>query len=331
MPRERLHFAMPRPVPPGLWRRTPPAVFPALLAGVLLATGWQGGVGAFALPQAAGDLPGGMALALAAFAALAYCAKLARRPAVLIEDLEVLPGQVGVPALALCLIVAAELIGAYWPGAGRVLLALGIGAQLGCLVALIAALARLPAARRRVSPAWHLCGSGLLLTASGAAALGWAGLAQPLAALGACAAVLIWWASLRQGRRERVPPPLRPLLALHLLPLAAGAGAAAALGWQGTASALAIAALVGGIGLGTRGRWLTESGFSSFWAAPAVALALIAKAWVMVWRLSGGEPVRLAAGTLLAAATLLVVPVLFLVLRDWARGRLPARSNAAVA
>ncbi|HRO14568.1 MAG TPA: hypothetical protein PLL33_05920, partial [Paracoccus sp. (in: a-proteobacteria)] len=63
MPRERLHFAMPRPVPPGLWRRVPPAVFPPILGALGLVLAWRGGVAAFALPPALADLLAGMAMA----------------------------------------------------------------------------------------------------------------------------------------------------------------------------------------------------------------------------------------------------------------------------
>ena len=60
-PRARLRFAMPRPVPPGLWRRVPPAIFPPILGAAGLALAWLGGVRAFALPPALAELMAGRA------------------------------------------------------------------------------------------------------------------------------------------------------------------------------------------------------------------------------------------------------------------------------
>ena len=43
------------------------------------------------------------------------------------------------------------------------------------------------------------------------------------------------------------------------------------------------------------------------------------------------ESHRLVAGGTLVVATLVVLPILFLVLKAWAQGRLAARTNAAIA
>ena len=56
-----------------------------------------------------------------------------------------------------------------------------------------------------------------------------------------------------------------------------------------------------------------------------------ASAWVALWMAAPGEAHRLIAGVLLVLATLTVLPVLALVMREWMQGRLPARSNAAIA
>ena len=61
---------------------------------------------------------------------------------------------------------------------------------------------------------------------------------------------------------------------------------------------------------------------------PAAATAGL---WVTLWSAVPSETHRIIAGILLAAATLVVVPILFLVLRAWAQGRLAVKSNAAIA
>ena len=111
MTRDRLHFAMPRPVPPGLWRRTPPAMFPPILGTLALALAWLGGAGAFGLPLGLAQMGAGMAVAVGLFAVTAYAVKLIRRPAVLADELTVLPGRTGVAAGVLSLYLLAALIG----------------------------------------------------------------------------------------------------------------------------------------------------------------------------------------------------------------------------
>ena len=109
MTRDRLHFAMPRPVPPGLWRRTPPAMFPPILGTLALALAWLGGAGAFGLPLGLAQMGAGMAVAVGLFAVTAYAVKLIRRPAVLAEELTVLPGRTGVAAGVPAVVPAASV------------------------------------------------------------------------------------------------------------------------------------------------------------------------------------------------------------------------------
>lgn len=332
MSRERLHFAMPRPVPPGRFRRVPPVMFLAVLAALELSLAWSAGAGAFALPAAAAQLLAGMIAALAGFGLFAYGCKLARRPSVLAEELAILPGRAGVGAAVLCLYLLAALIGAIMGViAGRVLLVLGLVFHAILLAALARVLGHGPAERRRVSPDWHLSLAGLAVAARSAVALDWPVLAAAVVLPAIVAALAIWALSLRQLLADRVPAPLRPLLALHLGPLAVLATVALGLGWTGTGAALAWIALCGVLAMALGGRWLLADGFSAFWGAPAFALAATASAWTGLWTAVPSEPHRIIAGLLLAAATLAVLPVFGMVLREWMRNRLPARSNAAIA
>ena len=332
MSRDRLHFAMPRPVPQGRFRRVPPVMFLSLLAALELSLAWAGGVRAFALPAGLAQLLGGMVTALAAFALFAYACKLARRPAVLAEEVAILPGRTGVAAGVLCLYLLAVLVGAMMNrGAGLVLLCLG----LLCHAVLLATLARVlregPAERRQVSPDWHLSLAGLAVASRAALALGWPILAGALALPAILAALAIWVLSLRQILTARVPAPLRVLLALHSASVAALAILALGLGWTGAGTLLAWVALGGVLAMGFGARWLLAGGFSAFWGAPALALALTASAWVALWTAQPTEPHRVIAGLLLALAALVVLPVFVMVLREWMQNRLPARSNAAIA
>jgi len=332
MTRDRLHFAMPRTVPPGLWRRVPPAVFPPVLGALGLALAWLGGVAAFALPPALAQLLAGMAVAIAGFAMLAYAVKLARRPAVLAEELAILPGRAGVAAGVLAVYLVAALLAALgMVGAGKAVLGAGLVLHGVLLVVLVAVLRGLPPEQRRVAPAWHLSFTGPIVAARVAVALGWPGLAWWLFWPTLLVALAIYAVSARQALALRVPPPLRPLLAIHLAPIALFGTVALGLGWTaaGTALAwLALALLVLGL---AAARWLLADGFSALWGALTFPVAATAGLWVTLWQVQPSELHRLIAGVVLVVATLVAVPILALVLKAWAQGRLPVKTNAAIA
>lgn len=317
-------WKLPQPVKAGLWARTPPAVFPAIMGLLGLALAWRRGVGAFALPQGAADLLAGATALLAAFALLALAVKIARRPGVVIEDLRILPGRTGLAAAVLSGWLLAGLIAPHLLGLARGVWVLSALAWGALVVAFIASLLAGPPEQRRVTPAWHLMFTGLIVGALAALTLGWLGLARGLAIPSGVAAVAIWVASALQFRLESPTAPLRPLLAIHLAPVAllgmvaAGLGLpvlAAGLGW---ASVALLAALV------LSARWLLAAGFTPFWGALTFPLAATASLWLTLgWRLPGG--------LLLVAATLIIVPIAFQVLKAWASGQLAIKTNAAVA
>ncbi|WP_299359681.1 tellurium resistance protein [uncultured Paracoccus sp.] len=332
MTRERLRFALPRPVPPGLWRRVPPAVFSPILGALGLALAWLTGVSAFALPSGLAQLLAGMVVAVAAFALLAYKVKLIRRPGVLADDLDVLPGRAGLAAAVLSIYLVAAVIGAISSlVAGRAILIAGVALHAVLLAVLIRVFRRGPPEQRRVTPAWHLSFTGFIVAARAAIILGWPALAAWLFWPAALAALAVYAVSLRQARTARVPAPLRPLLAIHLAPLALFGTVALGLGWEAAGSVLAWAALAVVVVIGTGARWLLADGFSPLWGALTFPLAATAGLWMTLWQIQPTEAHRLIAGALLVGATLMVIPILTLILRDWARGRLPVKTNAAIA
>jgi len=332
MTKDRLHFAMPRTVPPGLWRRVPPAVFPPILGALGLALAWLGGVSAFALPPALAELLAGMAVAIAAFAMLAYGVKLVRRPGVLAEELAILPGRAGVAAGVLAIYLVAALLGVLgMPGTGKAVLGAGVILHAVLLVVLVAVLRGLPPEQRRVAPAWHLSFTGPIVAGRVALLLGWPGLAWWLFWPTLLVALAIYAVSARQALSARVPPPLRPLLAIHLAPVALFGTVALGLGWTAAGTALAWVALaVLAVGLAAA-RWLLADGFSALWGALTFPVAATAGLWVTLWQSQPSEPHRLIAGVVLVIATLVTIPILALVLRAWAQGRLPVKTNAAIA
>ncbi|OYX23891.1 MAG: hypothetical protein B7Z10_10315, partial [Rhodobacterales bacterium 32-66-7] len=101
--------APPKPFPPpefpprkaARFARTPPVIFPPILGALALAGAVRLSLDRLGWDRGPGELLAGLALALWAFAAFAYLAKLVRRPRVVVEDLRVLPGRAGLAALTM--------------------------------------------------------------------------------------------------------------------------------------------------------------------------------------------------------------------------------------
>ena len=327
-----MRFAMPKQAPAGLWRRVPPAIFPPILGAMGLALVWRQAAALFALPTGIADLGAGAMVAIMCFAALAYGAKLVRRPAVLADELAILPGRAGVAAGILCIYMLAGLIAPHVPGVGRLLLVAGMALHIAALVVLLRVYRTGPPERRRVTPVWHLNWVGFIVAARVAILLGWPGLASAILWPSLAAAVVIWGISAAQFARAVPPAPLRPMLAIHAAPAALIGTVALGLGgpgWLVTGAAFLALALL--LVLALSGKWLLGAGFSPMWGALTFPLSATAGLSLGVASASGGAFDRAIAGALLIAATVVIPPILFLVLRDWARGRLAVKTNAAIA
>lgn len=316
----------PPPSPKGLWRRTPPAIFPVVLGLMGLGLGWRRGEAEFGLPDGFGDAVLGAVTLLAAFALLTYAVKVLRRPGVVPEDLRVLPGRGGVAAGTLVPYTMASALAPHWPEVAKILLGAGFALHAVLIGLVLRLVLSRPGDASRVSPVWHLVFVGPIVGAVAAAQLGWAALAAGIASVTAVIAVAIWATSVLQLLREDVPAPMRPLLAIHLAPAALHGQAALLLGHE---TLLLVAAGISVLILAlllSSAHWLLRSGFSPFWGALTFPLAATASLWIGmggVWRIPGG--------ILLVGATFLIPWVARRVLRDWATGALALKTNAATA
>lgn len=328
---ERLRFAMPKPVPAGVFRRVPPAIFPPLLGMLGLVHAWSGGIRAFALaPGFLGVLQGAVA-ALSVFAFLAYGGKLLRRPAVLLEELRILPGRAGTAAAVLCVYLFGGMIAEHAPSLGRGVLLLGIGLHLMLLVVLLRVYLGGPPEMRRVTPVWHLNWVGFIVAGRVALLLGWPDLAQWVLWPSFAAALVVWAISGWQFWRAPPPPPLRPMLAIHVAPAALLGTVALGLGMTQIGGAFVLLAGVMALVVMVRLPWLLAAGFSPLWGALTFPAAAVAGALLGLWAQAPSEPLRLIAGLVLIAATLIIVPLFFAVWRRWAQGDLAVKTNAAIA
>lgn len=332
MPAPKRHFPPPPPLvtnPPGLWRRTPPAIFPPVMGLLGVGLGWRllGDLSAIAPLAALAEAFLGAVVLLYLFCAVAWLAKPLRRPAVVIDELRILPGRAGMAAAVLGLSLLASVMVPYAPGLALGMVALSSALLLGLGGLVLWVLASGPEEGRAVTPVFHLVFVGHILAPLTLVPLGYSRLSVAIVALTLVLAVLIWAASVVQLLRRVPPAPLRPFLAIHLAPASLFATVGALSGWTGWAVGFALVALAILLALVASGRWLLAAGFSPIWGALTFPLAAAAMAAMAAF---GADTAGLALGAvLLLVATALTVAVAFKVMQAWAKGQLAARTNAA--
>jgi len=301
----------------------PPAVFPVIL-GLL-------GLG-LALREVGDPLAGlaeiglGAVAGLWVFSVLAYASKVVRRPAVLVEEMRVLPGRLGLATASVGGLALAAVIAPYAPGFGRGVLVAGLALQAGLALLAIRVLIALPPEARTVTPAFHLHFVGFIVGGLAAPGLGWPGLALVLLWATIPVAAVIWGVSLAQLITRVPPAPLRPLLAIHLAPASLFASVAALTG-QALLAQVAVglgAAIL--TALVVSGRWIIAAGVTPMWGAFTFSLAAFAGAML---RVGGGWK---APGLVLTVILLGAIPMIaWSVLRQWPGGKLAAKTNAVEA
>ena len=319
-------FKPPAPTKPGLWRRTPPALFPPVMGLFGLGLAWRRAAEVAGVPSGIGEAILGAVTLLYLFALLAYCGKLLRRPAVIVEDLRILPGRAGIGTMVLCLYLLSLTVNTYAAGAALGLLYVAFAVHAGFVLLLVYVFATGPAEQRRVTPVWHLNFVGFIIGGLAAVATGLIGTALVVLGITALIAVAIWAVSLEQIVKEAVPAPLRPLLAIHLAPAALLGLVAHGLEFEAVSQLFAVLAVLLVAALALRGVWLTAAGFSPLWGAFTFPMAAAASLWLAlggVWHWPGVG--------LLALATLAIPVIAFRILRLWAGGQLAVKTNAATA
>ena len=320
-----------RPARPGLFRRTPPAVFPAILGLLGLGVAWRRGASAFGIPEAAVEVYLGAASLIFVFSAVAYGVKVMFRPGVVAEDFRVLPGRAGLAAFSMSVMLMALVLAPYAPGVARAVLLAGLVLHTGLAAAVLVALVAGPPEGRMVTPVLHLSFVGFIVGAVAAVPLGMTLLAVAIQWFCLLATLAVWALTLGPLLRGATPPPLRPLHAIHLAPAAliATSGYLTTNVALGNAAALVAVALF--VILIARARWITVAGFSGFWGAFTFPLTAFAGMLFLTAGTWGSETLRSLAGLALILATLAVPPIVFGVLRLWARGTLAEKTNAAIA
>jgi tellurite resistance protein len=314
---------------PGLWRRTPPAIFPPIMGLFALGLGWRAAAQHLGIPPAFGDLILGATTLLYLFSITAYLAKPLRRPSVIWEELRVLPGRAGLAAGSLCLSLLAVSLVPVAPDLAAVLGVAGVAVHGLFLLLFLRALWTSPAEGRVTTPVFHLAFVGFIISGLSANALGRPDLALILLWVTMVPAVVIWGVSLRQLFTRIPPAPLRPLLAIHLAPASLFATVAAGAGLPNIALTFLALGGVFLLAMLVSIRWITAAGFSPLWGAFTFSVAAYAGALLHV---SGGVgQMGMAGGVVLVAASLFIPVIAYRVLKSWADNSLAVKTNAAEA
>lgn len=292
---------------------------------------WRAGHDLFGAPAAVAELILGSVSLLFIFFSVSYLAKLRLRRGVLLEDLRPLPGRIGLAALTMGTMLFGAALVPYTPVAAGLILTVGLGFHLLLIFYVLVQLVRRPDIIGPVSPALYLVFAGVAVSPVAAIPLGRDLFVQGILYYSTAAAFVILVLTLPGMFRRTTPAPLRPLHVIHLAPvslIAAGAAhtgqgclALAALGW----ACLLFFVLL------CRLRWIVSAGFSPFWGSFTFPVAAFAGAWVAIHSHTEFGVPPVVPGCAIILATLVIPPIAYRILRQWADGSLAARTNAGIA
>ncbi|SMR72092.1 tellurite resistance protein [Aliiroseovarius halocynthiae] len=327
------YFPPPPPTPEKtrLFQRTPPAIFPPIMGAFGLGLAWRRAADGFGVPDAFGDMILGAATILYLFCLVAYVMKLMQRPATFLEDLKILPGRAGIIAMVLSGYLMAATVVPFSTGLATVAFGLALAAHVVVVLRVAYSLITGPVEARSVTPVWHLIFVGFILSPLAALPLGFHIYSIAVFWISLAIALAIWGASLAQFIRADVPPPLRPLLAIHLAPASVLGPVAFLTGYVQIAYVLCVLAVVLLTLLVIRARWLTVAGFSPLWGAFTFPLAAFSTVMQITAVHTGSDILRIIAGLSLVAASLIIPPIAYKVLMMWSKGVLAVKTNAAQA
>ena len=313
------------------FRRTPPAVFPAILGLMGLGLAWQKGADAFGVPTAIVELFLGAVSMIFLFAVGSYWAKFLKRPSVWAEDARTVPGRGGLAAKTISMMLFAAVLVPYSHTLATIALVMGFAGHLAGAGFTLFELWRAPERLGPMTPMLHLVFVGFIVAPASAVPLGYYMLMPSLTIYALIVSTIIWARTLPPLFHGKNPAPLRPLQAIHLAPAALIGSVALLIGQDLIANAMIGWSSLIFFVLLLRGPWLTEAGFSGFWSAFTFPTAAFAGLWCAVANTRDWPGADTIGAVLLIATTLIVPPIAFKVLRLWADGTLAAKTNAAIA
>ncbi|WP_293447503.1 tellurium resistance protein [Planktotalea sp.] len=312
------------------WRRTPPALFPALIGLMGLGLAWRAAAdfAPIGVSPFASYIILGFGSVLLVFIVACYLTKIGARPTVIIEDMASVPGRAGVSALTVSLFLFSAAIAPVSPLVAAFALFPGLLGHIATAGLAILIMMRTPQGLI-VSPAWHLSFVGFIVACLAAVPLGYTGLGQTILTITIIVAVCIYGISLLQMSKGDLPEQVRPLLAIHLAPVSLFTTVSTLLGHTTLALVFAVGAMgIAGV-LISRARYLTIAGFSPLWGAFTFPIAAFSAAFfTLSAQISAFGWLALIP---LALGTVLTPFILFRVLKMWSTGALATKTGAAVA
>lgn len=315
---------------PAFWRRTPPAVFPAVFGMMGLGLAWRAAAGASALavPPMISHAILLLATVILLFCLSCYISKFSLRPAVLLEDLATLPGRSGIASMALSIILLSAALVPFATMTATTILLLGAGLHTCGAVAAVIAMSR-SAGGLVVTPIWHLTFVAFILIPLSAIPLGYIGLSRVILNGTILIAALIYAVSLYQIFKAPLPAPQRPMLAIHLAPFSLFAIVSHLL--EQTVTSFVFTGLAASLGilLIARAPHLLAAGFSPFWGALTFPVAALSTALFLVganlWPIAWLGLIPLTLTTALTPFVLIRIALM------WAGGSLAEKTGAATA
>ncbi|MCA8868020.1 MAG: hypothetical protein KDA67_05175 [Rhodobacteraceae bacterium] len=313
-----------------LWRRTPPAIFPVCLGFLGLGLAWRNAATVFSLPTWIGDLLIGVATAYFIFFLLLYLLKLAARPLVLLEDLEIATARAGVSALPMSLMLLAA---ALLPFGVLVVQIWWAGVALQVLVMVLAANAITtgPIEARHFSPFMYLTFVGLVVAPIAGIPLGYLRLSQGLGffALGTFVVITVGY-GLRL-LRVKPPVPLRPSMAIILAPISLLAMTFVQQEQEMAFLVFYYFAWIIAVMLLVLSRWMMTGGWTPNWGAFTFPIAAFSNLQVMAINRNLGILPEIALFGGLAIGTPLILYIVYRATRAFLTGELAKKSAAATA
>ncbi|WP_114286664.1 tellurium resistance protein [Candidatus Halocynthiibacter alkanivorans] len=312
----------------GLWRDTPPAIFPPVLGLFGVGLGWRRASEVLGAPDGISEMILGAVSLVFLTALVAYLAKVVRKPSIVLEDLQVLSGRAGLATGTMSMMLFAAVLVPYTPDLARLMLVLALVAHALLAVLVFWVLVTGPAERRRVTPVWLLTFVGFIAAPIAAVPLGWSALSAFIFAATLPIIASIQLLSLLQFARQKVPAPLRPLLAIHLASLSLFGITSQLLGYEQVALVFFTLASTLFVLFVLSAFYLTAAGFSPFWGAFTFPLASYGN--LLLLRGANGAGIFGTLGGIeLVLATLVVVAIAGKIIRLWRQGKLARMTSAA--
>ncbi|NPD15620.1 hypothetical protein HOY34_10445 [Xinfangfangia sp. D13-10-4-6] len=308
-----------------LFARTPPVIFTALVGVMAIQLVARQLLVQADLPLAAADAAAGILLALWLFCIFALIVRIGRRATVIADDLRVLASRNGLFSATISGMIAGQMIAPYAPRASLVLVVLAMVAHLIMALVFFTLVWR---NRRGTAPhswAWpdpgmQLIYAGPLVAVPTLIGLGWTGLAAALSVICLVPASLCLLAGAIGLLRQQNPAPLRPMLLLHLAPVALASIVALSFGYEMAAAILGLVALLLLFGMVAAVSWLTRAGFTPIWGSVIWPVALVAEA------LAKGGALGTSAAVLIPISAFALV-VCWRIFRLWPKGKLADMTN----